>query len=522
MTDSGKSVRVRYAPSPTGYLHIGGLRTALYNYLFAKRYKGTFILRIEDTDQARFVEGSIENLVRSLAICGLTTDEGVMLDADGHAIEKGSHGPYTQSKRLALYAEHAHRLVSMGAAYYCVCTSERLEEMRAKQMAEKLPTMYDKHCRTLAITRDVFEASAAKTIRLAVPSDRTVTFHDLIRGQVSFNTSQIDDQVLLKSDGFPTYHLAVVVDDHLMDISHVIRGEEWLPSTPKHVLLYEAFGWTAPDFAHLPLLLNSDRSKLSKRQGDVAVEDYLKKGYLPEALVNFVALLGWNPTADREVYQIAELVDGFDLTKVNMSGAVVNFEKLDWINGMYIREKTPKELVDLALPYLIAAGLVVERTENHEGQKTVKLYAPHAGSVIKEEMDRAWLMQVLDLERERLKRLDEVSHGVEYFFKVMDFPTGMLSWKDMTATQVGERLTFLVQLLQGVPEEQWKSVELEALIKEAITKEGLRTGECLWPMRVALSGREASPPPFDIAGILGKKETLHRLTHAITRLQQSH
>lgn len=520
MTDSGKPVRVRYAPSPTGFLHIGGLRTALYNYLFAKRYKGTFVLRIEDTDQTRFVEGATENLIRSLMRCGVVPDEGPLLSTDNTLTEHGSHGPYVQSKRLQLYADYAHQLVAIGAAYYCVCTSERLEDMRTKQMAAKQPTMYDKHCRTLNITRDAI-TDKKYVVRLAVPADRTITFHDLIRGAVSFNTSQIDDQVLLKSDGFPTYHLAVVVDDHLMEISHVIRGDEWMPSTPKHVLLYEAFGWTAPDFAHLPLLLNSDRSKLSKRQGDVAVEDYLKKGYLPEALVNFVALLGWNPTADREIYQLSELIDAFDLTKVNMSGAVVNFEKLDWVNGMYIREMPPRELVRAVLPYLIEARLVVDRREIKDGEISQKLFAAHTDGAIKEALDPLWIAQVVALEANRLKRLDEIAQGVEFFFRLGEYPREMLAWKDMPLAQVGERLDFLVQLLQGVPEARWKAVDLEMRIKEEVTAAAIRTGEVLWPMRVALSGRQASPPPFDIAAILGKPETIRRLTNAITRLRQS-
>lgn len=518
--DSGKPVRVRYAPSPTGYLHIGGLRTALYNYLFAKHHKGTFVLRIEDTDRTRYVEGATENLIRSLVRCGVTPDEGPLLNADGGVHEVGKHGPYVQSQRLSLYADHAHRLVAMGAAYYCVCTAERLEDMRQRQIAAKQPTMYDKHCRMLGLTKESIEGKPY-VVRLAVPADRVVTFHDLIRGSVSFHTNQIDDQVLLKSDGFPTYHLAVVVDDHAMEISHIIRGEEWLPSTPKHVLLYEAFGWSAPEFAHLPLLLNSDRSKLSKRQGDVAVEDYLKKGYVPEALVNFVALLGWNPTGDRELYTMSELIDGFDITKVNMSGAVVNFEKLDWVNGNYIRSMQPEECIRAALPYLIEAGLVVERREIADGHSTSKLYAVAGGGVLKRELDPAWLAHVIGIERDRLSRFSDVAHGVAFFFTLGEYPREMLAWKEMSLSEVGERLVFLVQLLEGLPLEHWKATELERHIKDAVTARGFRMGEVLWPMRVALSGRQASPPPFDIAAILGKEETIRRINNAISRISHN-
>ena len=285
-------VRTRFAPSPTGYLHVGGLRTALYNYIFARKHHGSFVLRIEDTDQERKVEGAIENLIETLKWTGIIPDEGPGFGGD--------YGPYIQSERLELYRRHAEILLEKELAYYCFCSQERLERLRQEQIAKKQPPRYDNHCRNLPAdeVKRKLQSGEKFVIRMKTPLQGSVEVRDLIRGKVSFSADVLDDQILIKSDGFPTYHLANVVDDHLMKISHVIRGEEWLPSTPKHVLLYEYFNWKSPEFAHLPLLLNPDRSKLSKRHGDVAVESYRQKGYLAEALINFLALLGWNPGTD--------------------------------------------------------------------------------------------------------------------------------------------------------------------------------------------------------------------------------
>ncbi len=309
-------VRVRFAPSPTGYVHLGSLRTALYCYLFARHHGGVNILRIEDTDRTRYVEGAIENLLRTMEWAGITFDEG--------PITGGAFAPYVQSERTELYRKHADELIALGKAYPCFCTPERLDQVRKAQQAASIPPMYDRLCRNL--TKEEADkriaSGEAHVVRMRVPIGEVVRFHDMIRGDVEFDSKTIDDQVLLKSDGFPTYHLANIVDDHWMQITHVIRAEEWLSSTPKHVLLYDAFGWEAPKFAHLPLLLNADRSKLSKRQGDVAVEDYREKGYLPEALINFLALMGWNPSATEEIFSIHELIRQFDLERVNKAGAI--------------------------------------------------------------------------------------------------------------------------------------------------------------------------------------------------------
>ncbi|HHE54163.1 MAG TPA: glutamate--tRNA ligase, partial [Caldithrix abyssi] len=343
-------VRVRFAPSPTGYVHVGSLRTALYNYLFARHNKGQFVLRIEDTDRNRYVPGAVENLLETLQWAGLDYDEGP---------EKGGpYGPYFQSERMEIYSQHVQILLEKDAAYPCFCSEERLSAMREEQAQKNLPIMYDGHCRNIP-KEQALERMKNEThvIRLKVPRNGTTIVEDLIRGTVSFENNVIDDQILLKSDGYPTYHLANVVDDHLMKISHVIRGEEWLPSTPKHILLYQAFGWELPQFAHLPLLLNPDRTKLSKRQGDVAVEDYRAKGFLPQALVNFVALLGWNKGDDQEIFSLEELIEYFSLERVNKAGAVFDLKKLEWMNGHYIRNIDEQEYLKIGGEWLKKLGL---------------------------------------------------------------------------------------------------------------------------------------------------------------------
>jgi len=332
------SVRVRFAPSPTGFLHVGGLRTALFNYLFARQNAGKFVLRIEDTDRSRIVEGAVDNLLGVFDWLGLSFDEGPRVGGD--------FGPYVQSERLTTYRHHVERLLASGQAYRCFCTPEELEAMRSKQTKQGVTPMYDRRCRDLdaETSRRRAEKGEPHVIRLAVPQAETITFDDLVRGQVSFQAEAIDDQVLLKSDGFPTYHLANVIDDHLMQISHVIRGEEWLSSTPKHVLLYQFFGWETPVFAHLPLLLNPDRTKLSKRTADVAVEAYRDDGILPEALLNFVALLGWHPKTEQELFSVEQLIGEFDMSRVGKAGAVFDVTKLRWLNSEYLKRESDDEL----------------------------------------------------------------------------------------------------------------------------------------------------------------------------------
>lgn len=465
-------IRVRFAPSPTGFLHIGGLRTALYNYLFARKNKGIFVLRIEDTDRTRYVEGAIENIIRTLQTTGLTYDEGPHKD--------GEYGPYIQSERLNIYQTHAKMLVESGNAYYCICTPERLEGVRHIQEQSKLPTMYDGKCREAGEKEGV--------VRLKVPKDGETSFMDIIHGQVAVQNRLVDDQVLLKSDGFPTYHLANVVDDHLMEITHVIRGEEWISSVPKHVLLYQAFGWNIPAFAHLPLLLNADKSKLSKRQNDVSVENYLEKGYLPQALVNFVALLGWNPTADREIYSLEELIAHFDLGKVNKSGTVVNFEKLDWMNGEYIKKMPVVELTELCIPYLQKNGLPTKEKE--------ELYG------------------VITVEQERMKRLDEVGEETRWFFEEPIYDPELLVWKKSTSVETIEAIQNLLRYIAELDNLYCTTQELEKRILDWIGEKGYDRGTYLWPLRVALSGKEKSPSPFMLLSLLKKEKSLERLQKA--------
>lgn len=488
-----KTVRVRFAPSPTGFLHIGGLRTALYNYLFAKHEGGKFILRIEDTDRERIVEGGVENIINTLKRCGLEYDEG----------------PYIQSERLSIYKKYVEELLEKSAAYYCFCTPEELAREREEQKASGLPTKYSGKCAGL-IKDEVERRLAAKmphVVRLKVPEEGSTVFADFVYGRVGVENKNIDHQVLMKSDGYPTYHLANVVDDHLMEISHVIRGEEWLPSTPKHILLYQAFGWTLPQFAHLPLLLNPDKSKLSKRQGDVAVEDYLAKGYLPEAILNFVALLGWNPKGDQEIYTLDELIKYFDLGGVNKSGAVLNQEKLYWINGEYIRKKSLKELTELCVPYLTEANLVKEQFGKYLIVETSEI------------VEKSYLENILSLEQERMKRLDEAPQLTAFFFKeILDYPAGELIWKKFDEKTVKNNLEMLWEYLSGLDEKYFDRFKLEEKIKKWFEGEGKTAGEILWPMRVALSGLRASPGPFELTEVLGKEKTLKRIKEAISKL----
>ncbi len=502
-------IRVRFAPSPTGFLHVGGLRTALYNELFALRHAGTFVLRIEDTDQTRYVEGAVESLLRTLSRCGIVPHEGPYLTEDGSIQERGDKGPYVQSRRTALYKEHAELLLEKGGAYRCFCSVERLEEVKKAQAEAKLPMMYDGKCRNLP--QDEAEAEITKgtpyVIRMKMPKEGVTTFMDAVRGDVSFENALIDDQVLIKTDGFPTYHLANVVDDHHMDITHVIRGEEWLPSTPKHVVLYKAFGWTPPEFAHIPLLLNPDKSKLSKRQGDVAAEDFLDKGYLPEALVNFVALLGWNPTGDREIYAKQELADAFDLAKVNSAGAVFAKEKLDWMNGQYLRALSPAELFQRALPFLEHAGTL----RHAEGG-----FIAEDGTMV----DWKKAERAVASERERIAVLAELPAAVGYMFTAaVAVDAALLPGKKATPEVAKDRLEGMVAWLSARTDGEFEDrLTLEAAGIAHIKERGWTNAETLWPMRVALSGRAASPGPFELACVLGKDATIARLRTAITLL----
>ncbi len=482
------NIKTRFPPSPTGYLHIGSLRTAFYNFLYAKKYNGTFLVRVEDTDRERLVEGAVESLIRTLETVGITYDEGPIL-IDGKLAEKGTNGPYTQSDRLDIYKEYAQKLLEKGSAYYCFCSKERLEELRNQQTIAKLQTKYDRHCHKLdaAEVSQRLAAGEAYVIRLLIPDGET-TFNDEIRGPITIDNGQIDDQVLMKTDGFPTYHLAVIVDDHLMGVTHIIRGEEWISSVPKHVLLYKAFGFPMPIFAHLPLILNADKSKLSKRQGDVAVEDYLANGYLPEALVNFVALLGFNPTGDREIYTVQELTESFDLSRVNKSGAVFDRTKLDWMNGQYIRSVDSNRLFELAKPFWGTAAQL------NDTQKE----------------------KILLVERERLVTLGELEERAQMYLKLPEYATETLVWKKADTQDALMHLKNIIGQLDSI---DFTSRELiEEGMKRYIGDNGYQNGNVLWPLRVALSGQAQSSGPFDLLWVLGRQEAEQRLVTAASRL----
>lgn len=481
-----EEIRVRFAPSPTGYLHVGGLRTALYNYLFAKKNNGKFILRIEDTDRNRYVEGAVENLIAALKWAGLEYDEGPDVG--------GSYGPYMQSQRLDIYKKYADELIKNGHAYYCFCTPERLQKLREEQEKQKLPqAKYDKFC--LSLSKDEIEDKLKNNtpyvIRLNVKPNQKIVFNDIIRERVEFDSNNVDDQVLIKSDGYPTYHLANVVDDHLMKISHVIRGEEWLSSTPKHVLLYDAFGWERPNFAHLPLLLNPDKSKLSKRQGDVAVEDYRDKGYLKEALINFVALLGWNAGDDQEFYYINELIEKFTLERVNKAGAVFDLQKLNWLNAEHLRKKSNDELLLLLKKEIQNSELAIENYNDH------------------------FLILIIDAMKERVSFVREFITSCIYFY------TPPVEYEQKSVEKNWKSDT--VEHLQKLREEFSKlnnptKEDFEQALTKLSEELNIGKGKLIHPLRLAVSGQSTGPGLYDILFILGKDEVITRIQRAIEKL----
>ena len=480
-----KQVRVRFAPSPTGFLHVGGLRTALYNYLFARNHNGKFILRIEDTDQSRKVEGAVESLIDTLHWSGISYDEGPDND--------GGFGPYIQSERLDIYRKYAEQLVLSDNAYYCFCTSERLDQVRKEQMAKKLDPRYDRHCRTIPKDESLRRKDAGDrhVIRMKIPLEGELRFEDVIRGTVTIAHQMLDDQVIIKTDGYPTYHLAVVVDDHLMAISHVIRGEEWLPSTPKHILLYRYFGWDLPVFAHLPLLLNPDKSKLSKRQGDVAVEDYRAKGYLHEAIINFVAFLGWNPGDEREIFSLDQLVKEFSLERVGKSGAVFNVEKLNWLNFQHLRLKPDAEVLAMLKQQLKQSAF--------------------AGMAFNDE----YLLNVIIAMRERASFVKDFLEKSPYFFQaptVYDPDVVKKRW----TIESSPRLKTLVLEFSRLSNPLKNDFEL-ALHRAAETL-SIKPSDLIHPLRLAVSGVGAGPGLYDILAVIGNDETIRRINAAIERL----
>ncbi len=468
-----KPVRVRIAPSPTGDPHVGTAYIALFNYAFAKKSGGKFVLRIEDTDRTRSTPESEAAILRALSWVGLKWDEGPDVG--------GPYGPYRQSERAAIYAEHAKMLVDKGAAYACFCTEGRLEALRAAQRAEKKPPGYDGLCRKIEKAEAAKKIAAGEkhVLRLAMPKEGDTVFKDGLRGDVSFQNALIDDQVLLKSDGFPTYHLANVVDDHLMEITHVVRAEEWISSTPKHVQLYRAFGWEPPEFLHMPLLRNADKSKISKRKNPVSLDYYRDAGYLPEALLNFLGLMGFSFGGDREKFTLPEMIEAFDWAKVSLGGPVFDLEKLSWLNGLYIRELTPAQLIDRLRAWRFS--------------------------------DQA-MAQMVPLVHERIRRLDEFIPNTDFFFAGdLDYKHAMkdLIPKERSAADTAKALSELADALD--PLQTWTPVALEPVVRAFSEQIKWQTKELFMAIRVALTARTAAPPLFDTMQVVGKELSRRRL-----------
>lgn len=491
-----KKNRLRFAPSPTGFLHIGSLRTVIFCYLTAKSLDGDFLLRVEDTDQKREVEGAAENIVKVLKFFNIEFDEGPGIGGD--------YGPYTQSERKEIYQEHVKIVLENDGAYHCFCTPERLEEMRKEQQDKKLPPRYDRKCRDLSLeeVEKRIKAGEKFVIRQKMPLDGEVIVNDGLRGEIKFKAKELEDHVLIKTNGIPTYQFANVVDDHLMKISHVVRAEEWIPSFPKNILLYNIFGWEPPIFYHMPLTLNKEGGKLSKRKNDVSVENYILKGYLPEAIINFCVLLGWRPKgSDAEIFSAEELFKIFKIEDMGTSPAIFDLEKLDYLNGYYIRQKNLDDLVDLTVPYL-------EKYWEDEDKKE-KLIKPF------KEYDKNYLKNVIRLEQERMKKLSDVGELTQFFFSEPEYELDLLAWKKITKEQAVENLKKVYELLEKIPEENWTNDSIEEGVLSYLQAKELKIGEYLWPLRACLTGEKASPSPFDVAEVLGKKESLERVAKVI-------
>jgi nondiscriminating glutamyl-tRNA synthetase len=487
-----KEVRLRFAPSPTGYLHIGGLRTALYNYLFAKHNNGKFILRIEDTDRTRYVEGAIENLIESLQWAGIKYDEGVFVEED-KIIQKGEYGPYIQSERLDIYQKYVDELIEKGYAYYCFCSKERLDKVREEQKIKGLIPKYDGLCRSLSIDEAKKKIANGEeyVVRLKLPPNEDIKFEDLVRGTITINTEDIDDQVLLKSDGYPTYHMAVVVDDHLMGITHIVRGEEWLPSTPKHVYLYEVFGWEKPVYVHLPTVLNKERKKLSKRHGDVAVEDFRKKGYLPEGLINYLALVGWSPEDNEEILTMEELINKFSFERVSKTGGIFDKDKLDWVNGHHIRNYDLDKLTKLAIPYLKEAHLIDDK-------------------FVEERYD--WIKTMVETVKENLSNVSEIVDKVDIFFNNEIQPEDDEALSVLKQEHVPDLLNAFKEELENIEEvdEEFAKTVMKKIQKGT----GIKGKKLFMPTRVALTGNIHGPELISIIFLLGKQNIIDRIEYA--------
>jgi glutamyl-tRNA synthetase len=484
---TNNQVRVRIAPSPTGYFHVGSARTALFNWLFAHHHGGQFIVRVEDTDRTRYNAEAVPDMIASLHWLGLDFDEGPEVGGD--------FGPYYQSDRLELYHRYAEQLVNEGHAYHCYCSPERLATVREQQLARKEDVGYDRHCRNLtAAQRAEYEAQGiTPVVRLKVPLEGETSFHDVLYGTITVQNETLDDLVLLKSDGFPTYHLAVVVDDHLMEISHIMRGDEWLPSVPKHILLYNAFGWEIPVFAHLPLILAPDgKGKLSKRHGGVEIRYFRQQGYLPEAMVNYLARVGWSYDDKTEIFTQDELVRYFDLSGVNNSPARFSYERLESMNAHYIRQLEPEDLARRLAPFLKQEGFDVEAAD---------------------------LIPIVPLIQERIKTLGEAVGWIDFFFRdPTDLDASQLVAKKMTAAESHDALQQARDTLAALPDFEVETID--AALRSLAGELGLKVGQLLGIVRVAVSGKTVAPPLFETLSILGRERVLTRVDRGIEALSE--
>ena len=482
------TVRTRYAPSPTGEPHLGNIRTALYGWLLARHHDGQFLLRIEDTDQQRYVEGGVEAQMSALKWLGLDWDEGPDVG--------GPFGPYVQSERLEMYTSHAERLLAEGHAYRCYCSPERLEEVRKAQQARKEPPRYDNHCRNLTPSDwDEREAQGLKpVVRFKTPLDGETEAHDALRGVVTFQNSTLDDFVIMKSDGYPTYHLAAIVDDHHMQITHVVRGEEWLPSAPRHFLIYQAFGWEPPVFAHVSRILGPDKAKLSKRHGAHSVLEYREQGYIPDAVVNFLALLGWSLDDHTEIMTRETLVKNFSVERLLPNPAVFNAEKLLWMNGLYIREMPDEQLAEEVRPYLEEA--------------------------LSSRIDMATLLRIIPIVKERIKLLPEIIDMAAFFFtdEPLQYETADLLGKKAFADNPAEAKSALEKVIAAIDGVDWNHEALEAAARPLADQLGVKAGDLFGVIRVAVTGQTAAPPLFETMEILGRDKSLERLQAATAKL----
>lgn len=510
-------VRVRFAPAPTGALHVGGVRTALFNYLFAKKYEGIFILRIEDTDLERSKPEFEKDILENLKWLGIEWDEG--------PDRGGDYGPYRQSERLEIYSKYLKKLLAEDKAYYCFCSEEELEAQRQYQLSIGEAPRYSGKCANLSKkeTEELRKAGKPAVIRFRV-SGQKIEFNDLIRGKLEFDTSLIGDIVIAKDLSSPLYNFTCCVDDFEMKISHVIRGEEHISNTPKQILLQKALNFPSPKYAHLPMILAPDKTKLSKRHGAIGISQFKKEGYLPEALINFLAFLGWNPGTTREIYSMASLIKEFSLERVQKGGAIFNIKRLDFLNGFYIRQKSVEKLTELCLPFLIKEGLITPafKTEQHP----LTYGAPEIKQIYKiqetgEEINIDYLRKIVSIYQERLKKLSEISELTDFFFKEkLEYDKNLLKWKDMEKKEIVLALDKLEKIFSKIKTEDWTKENLEKVLLEEAEKftESLGKvrdrGYLLWPLRVAITGKEASAGPFEIAEILGKEKVIKRIKEA--------